>query len=158
MKKSIITVIAAVILAGTTLTATAQPRQGKDQQKPTPEQIADRQAANMANELMLSDKEAEAFIPVYKAYKMEIRSINQQYRPAKKSKEEMAQPLTDNEVKEQLEKNFEKSQKVLDARKAYYQKFLNVLSPKQIKKMYELEKQQGNKGPAKDMYGAGHRK
>lgn len=131
---------AAVLLAfGSLFVASAQ--NDKDQkQKPTPEQRAEFKAVKIANDLLLDDEVASKFVPVYKAYKLELNAVNDKYRHAKRSEEMKGKPLSDKEVDTFIRNGFAKSREILDIRCAYYEKFLKILTPKQIKKMYDMEK------------------
>lgn len=53
--------------------------------------------------------------------------------------------LTDTEVAEMLQKQFEQSRKVLDIREKYYKEFSKILTQKQILKIYQQEKRQPGK-------------
>lgn len=146
--KKIFTLATAVLFAAVSM-AFAQPRgyghNDGDGQRATPEERAERMARGMAEQLALSDDAAAKFIPVYKAFHMEQMAINKEYRPERKAEGES---YSDAEVDAMIRKDFEKSQKILDLRKAYYEKFLGVISPKQIRAMYQKEKEFG--------FGGGH--
>lgn len=121
--------------------------QQNEQQKVklTPEQRAQHSAEVMAGKLLLSDADAAKFIPVYKAYKMAMKEVNVKFRPAKRAEELKGTPLTDKEIDAMIRNNFAKSKAILDLRQEYYEKFLKVLSVKQVKKIYDVEKEQADK-------------
>lgn len=136
MKKILLT--AAMMLATCSLYfASAQ-----DAQKPerSPEQKAEFKARKIANTLLLSDDSTNKFVPIYKAYKLELNAINKKYRREKRSEDQKGTPLSDDEVDTIIRNGFAKSKEILDVRVTYYEKFLKVLTPKQIKKMYDDEK------------------
>lgn len=140
MKKILLS--AALLLAcGSLFVATAQNAQD---QKPTPEQRSEAKAYKIANELMLSDDSTQKFVPVYKAYKLELTAVNDKYRRSKRGEEAKGKPLTDKEVDVIIRNDFAKSKEILDIRTTYYEKFLKVLTPKQIKKIYDIEKMEGD--------------
>lgn len=129
---------ALVLLASSFIyAASAQESQKQDF---TPEQKAEFKAQRLANALLLNDEMTQKFVPVYKAYRLELNAANEKYRPAKRGEEMKGQPMTDKEVDAFIRNGFAKSRAILDIRVAYYDKFLKVLTPKQIKKMYEEEK------------------
>lgn len=136
MKKMILSAV--VLLASSFIYAVS----AQESQKPefTPEQKAEFKAQRLANSLLLSDETTQNFIPVYKAYKLELNAANEKYRPAKRGEEMKGKSMTDKEVDAFIRNGFAKSKAILDIRIAYYDKFLKVLTPKQIKKMYEEEK------------------
>lgn len=124
----------------------AQDKTDAPKAKLTPEEVAQRQAVRMAEKLMLSDAENEKFIPLYQAYKVDLNAINKKYR-VERAKVEPGQtpaPKSDKEVDQQIRAQFAKSQEILDQRVAYYEKFLKILTPKQIQQMYKAEKEQAN--------------
>lgn len=110
----------------------------------TPEQKAEFKAKKLANVLLLSDDSTQKFVPVYKAYRSELDAINEKYRLAKRGEELKGQTMSDSEVDAFIRNGFAKSKAILDIRIAYYDKFLKVLTPKQIKKMYEEERNAGD--------------
>lgn len=141
--KKIFTLATAVLFAAVSM-AFAQPRdyvKRGDAPKATPEERAEKMARTVAEQLALNDDTAAKFIPVYKAFHMEQMAINKAYRPERKAEGES---YSDAEVDAMLRKDFEKSQKLLDLRKAYYEKFLGVISPKQIRSLYQKEKEFGH--------------
>lgn len=145
MKKYIITTAVALLA---TAMLFAQPRGGADH-KPsmTPEQRFEFKANDMASKLFLSDEVASDFKPMYKAYCKELMEINARYRPAvKKGGEGDFQPRTDKEIDQAIRAGFDKSQDILDLRKAYYEKFSKILTARQISEMYKLEKSWGHMG------------
>lgn len=113
------------------------PGNNNQREKLTPEQKAEISARHMADELLLSDKDAADFIPVYAAYKMDVKAISAKYRIERKPSSEK----TDAEIDAEIRSNFQKSQEILNNRIAYYEKFTKILSPRQIREMYKVEKE-----------------
>ncbi|MDE6151407.1 MAG: hypothetical protein K2G12_05405, partial [Prevotella sp.] len=58
-----------------------------------------------------------------------------------KSRGKGSADMTDAEVEQALKGRFEHSQKILDIRQKYYKEYSKFLSQKQIKRVYEIEKQ-----------------
>ena len=48
---------------------------------------------------------------------------------------------TEDDIEAKIYADFEKSEKILSIRKAYYKKFRALLSPSQIQSMYDIEKE-----------------
>lgn len=139
--KRIILSLVAVLAACTMFTANAQnPQRPANGQKLTPEMRAERQAVVVADQLCLDDETAPKFIEVYKQYKLESMAIDKEFRTGHKHS-----GMTEAETDAQIRKGFEKSQKNLDLKIAYYDKFLKVINAKQIQKMYAIEKKVGSK-------------
>lgn len=143
MKKNIFAIVASAILAFG-MNAYAQPQQQKKEggdsfQRPTPEQMVEHQAARIATELALSDDASAKFIATYKAFKAEQTAINKQSYKKPKDHE-----MTDAEVEAKIKSDFEISHAILDLREKYYYEFRTFMNPKQIQKMYQLEKHNSN--------------
>lgn len=139
--KKILLSAAALLVCGSIFIATAQDAR---ENKPTPEQRAEFKANKIANELMLSDETTQKFVSVYKAYKLELNAVNDKYRRPKRTEEMKGKPLSDKEVDTFIRNGFAKSREILDVRSAYYEKFLKVLTPKQIMKIYDNEKREAD--------------
>ena len=52
---------------------------------------------------------------------------------------------TTDELRRHIQTRFAQSRKILDVREKYYNEFRKFLSPKQIQKMYNMEKHNGDK-------------
>lgn len=146
MKTKFIYVILAALLIGSQ-TISAQNKDNKtNKQRPTPEQMIQRQANQMVTTLMLDDATAAKFTPVYEKYLKDLsecRMMNRRERPRNNNAE--ATPatkpvLTDAEIEKQIKDQFAQSRKILDIREKYYNEFRKILSPKQIAKIYQTEK------------------
>ncbi len=136
------TFMAIAVLLSVSL-ANAQPQQDREQK--TPEERIEMQAARVASELMLGDSQAEKFIPIYKAYRLDQKAINEKYRMPRRAENLQGTPLSDSEVDAKIRNGFAKSQAILDSRIAYYEKFLKVISPKQIQRVYDMEKEHADR-------------
>lgn len=140
MKKNFLLSAALLLAAGAM--AFAQPQnQVAERQQLTPEQRAENKASIISNRLLLSDDTAAKFIPLYKEYALNIQAINKKYRPEKKK----AIEKTDSEIDADIRKGFKKSQEILDNRIAFYEKFIKVLTPRQVREMYKIEKEQAQR-------------
>ena len=87
----------------------------------------------------LDDAETAKFKPVYTKYMEEMRAVRDMNPRAPRS------TLTDAEVEQVIKARFAQSRKMLDIREKYYNEFRKFLSPKQIQKMYNMEKRIGDK-------------
>lgn len=146
MKTKFIYVILAALLIGSQ-TISAQNKDNKtNKQRPTPEQMIQRQANQMVTTLMLDDATAAKFTPVYEKYLKDLsecRMMNRRERPRNNNAE--ATPatkpvLTDAEIEKQIKDQFAQSRKILDIREKYYNEFRKILSPKQIAKSIRQKK------------------
>ena len=151
MKTKFIYLLMATLLMGSQ-TLSAQNKNNKDnKERPTPEQMVQRQANQMVKTLMLDDATAAKFTPVYENYLKELRDcrmMNRKGRTKDKSAEARQTPKpvpTDAEIEKQIKDQFAQSRKILDVREKYYNEFRKILSPKQIMKIYQTEKSNANK-------------
>ena len=120
MKKALILILSLSI----SLCASSQPSQKR--------KMIHMAAMRIAEQIEVPEPSLEAFVTLYQRYKGESLDIVR------------TKALSDDdpEISAELKilDDFEKSQKILLLRKAYYFKFRELLSPLQIQKMYDVEK------------------
>jgi hypothetical protein len=109
------------------------------------EKGADRKAQKIAfitERLALTPEESKVFWPVYEAKKeakkkmMKALKGDRKTNPRKKIEE-----MSDEEVKEMLENSLKIKQGSLDIDKEYNAKFLAILPPKKVAKLYHVERE-----------------
>jgi Spy/CpxP family protein refolding chaperone len=108
----------------------------------TDEQIVQKRTESMSRELMLDDETNAKFVPVYSQYLKDLMSCRPK-RPEmgkRDGQQPQAEQKTDAEIEKMIQDRFEQSQKILDIRKSYYSKFRKILTPKQILKIYDSER------------------
>lgn len=116
-----------------TCTASAQNRRGGE--RISREQLAEKQAKHIAEELALSSEVSEKFITTYLKCQQEVWALGpRQGRPGKGA---MSESQTDSVI----QTRFDHSQKLLNIRKKYYAEYSKFLTAKQIERVYELERQ-----------------
>ena len=120
-----------VIMAAFCGTAYAQK---SDKQRMSREQLAEVQARHIAQQLAFDDETTAKFVDTYSRCQKEI------WTHKKKKKGVRGAAKTDTETEEAIESRFERSQKLLDIRKKYYKEYSEFLTPKQIQRVYSLEK------------------
>ena len=139
-----------LLLSGTSLTLSAQ---NPKQQHPAKKNYRAMQCEQIVQTLMLDDATAAKFTPIYEQYMTEMRATRNHPSPKKQTKpttEEAAKPAvkkvpTDSEVEQSIKNQFAQSRKMLDVREKYYNEFRKILSPKQIQRIYQIEKHNVNK-------------
>lgn len=138
MKKFIVSLI---LFAGMMIGAQAQEQNDNrhGQRNFDPEKMAQMHAQRTAESLSLNEEESAAFIPMYIEYSKEFREVNQKYRLQRVDREK----FSDADADALIRNNFKKSRAILDLREAWYEKFLAVLSPMQLHKMFEQENNMG---------------
>lgn len=116
-----------------------QPNEGKKpgepRKRPNMEQLTKMQAARISQSLGLDDKTSQKFIEAFCNCRKEMAAT----RPARPSKKRTE--MTDAEVDKQIKANFQQGRKLLDIREKYYAAYSKFLTPKQIQRVYELERQ-----------------
>lgn len=109
--------------------------QDSEKKRPSREQLAELQARHIAGTLALDDATAKKFVDAYRDYQQEVWNSGASVR--KKANTAM----TDTEIEKNIKERFAHSRKLLDIREKYYDVYRGFLSPKQIQRVYELEKQ-----------------
>lgn len=146
MKKYLFLMMIAAIMIGSSSKAIAQNAPVKKQHI-TEEQIIEKRTNQMIQILMLDDATTAKFAPVYSQYlkeKMDCRKMALTER-SRINKEANMNMKTDADVDAMIQNQFAQSHKMLDIREKYYAKFHKILSPKQILKIYQTEKQDQKK-------------
>lgn len=86
------------------------------------------------DDLDIPDDKEEAFKNLYSEYQNSQRQIKEKFFVDKN-----LENLSDEEAAKRLSQSFEVGQQLLDNRKAYAEKFLKILSPKQVLKLFQTE-------------------
>lgn len=137
--KSLVIATTFAVFGFTSLSAQEMPQQ-KDRPRLTPEQLAEHKANEIASQLAFDDATASKFVATYTDYQKEVEAIRQS----------APQPLkadslrSDEETEQSIKAGFENQQKMLDLRKEYYEKYRKFLSPKQIERVYSLDREERN--------------
>lgn len=108
--------------------------QKSERQRMNREQLAMTQARFIADEMAMDDTTAKQFIETFCQFQKDIWALGG--RPKKRD----ISNLSDKEAEQAMNERFAHSQKILDLRKKYYLEYSKFLTPKQIEKVYELEK------------------
>lgn len=134
---------AALMVAGVGA-ATAQ---NNPKQRLSREEQADKQAHRIADALALDDATAKRFVETYAECRKEMRAL----APDRGKEQRREADMTDEAVGERLKAGFKRQQQLLDLRQKYYQEYSKFLTQKQIKRVYELERQKKGRpaGPHK---------
>ena len=122
----------------------------QERKRPDREKIQAMQCNQVVKALLLDDATAAKFTPVYMQYLKELSEsrisnsrklkAKETATPEKVQKTEPKSIPTDAEVEKAIKDRFAQSRKILDIREKYYNEFRKILSPKQIMKIYQLEK------------------
>lgn len=109
--------------------------QDSEKKRPSREQLAELQARHIAGSLALDDATAKKFVDAYRDYQQEVWNSGSSMRKKEN------QSLTDAEIEKNIKERFARSRKLIDIREKYYGVYRDFLSPKQIQRVYELERQ-----------------
>lgn len=102
--------------------------------------------------LKLTKEQEEKFVPVYKKYSEEMRAAvglpaKPEGRPGKKAKKDngkIGQPdfeyRTTEEVAAMIKERIQRQQKAQNVRLAYVDEFARILNPKQLNRLFDVEK------------------
>ena len=129
--KCIIKLLLLVVLSMTFL-GTVSAQTGK--QRLTREELAEVQAKYIAEEMAMDDATSQRFIGTFCQFQREIWALGP--RPKQPHSQ-----MTDEETEQLLKDRFAHSQKILDLRQKYYDIYSEFLTQKQIRRVYELERQ-----------------
>lgn len=136
MKRIIRMLFLAVVMAALCGTANAQK---SEKQRMSREQLAEAQARHIARQLAFDDKTTAKFVDTYTRCQKEIWTL------APRNKDRRGTAKTDAETEKAMKERFERSQKLLDIREKYYEEYGKFLTPKQIQRVYAIEKNMMNR-------------
>ncbi|MDD6210864.1 MAG: hypothetical protein PUB21_09700 [Bacteroidales bacterium] len=127
--------------------------QNQKMQKPqlTPEQRIEKRVEVMQRKLMLDDKTAAKFAPLYKEYLEAMKNC----MPDPKEKKRPENALTDAQIDKQITDRFAAHRKMLDTQEKYYQQFKKILTMRQVETLFNTP---CHSGMNKDRMKSGHRK
>lgn len=170
MRSKFIYVFLTALLMGSQVTLSAQNKENKERkQRPTGEQMIQRQTDQMVKALMLDDATVTKFTPVYQQYLKELRecrTVGHHPRTKKDTtpgaeanatKDAPKPVMTDAEIAKLLKDQFAQSRKMLDVREKYYNELSKILSQKQIMKIYQIEKSYADKFKKEFDHRKGHK-
>ena len=136
MKRIIRMLFLAVVMAALCGTANAQK---SEKRRMSREQLAEAQARHIARQLAFDDKTTAKFVDTYTRCQKEIWTL------APRNKDRRGTAKTDAETEKAMKERFERSQKLLDIREKYYEEYGKFLTPKQIQRVYAIEKNMMNR-------------
>ncbi len=127
----ILTITLAVATCNLTLNAQ------NNKQRISREELAKTQARHIATELAFDEATTLKFTETYCNYQKEIWNLGPRIRKNDGAKQAYS---AEQESEEEIKAKFEQSQKILDIRQRYYNEYSKFLTQKQIKRVYEIEK------------------
>lgn len=145
MKKMVLAILA--IATAVQVTSAAQPKNEKhgkrEKQRTEAVERKHDHKDGFKKALGLTDEQAEAFAPLYGEYRQALRGDKPQQKPERINPAE----VTDEQTLAFLNGWLDKEIQVATVRKAYVEKFLTVLTPKQVANLYKMESSFGPNDP-----------
>jgi len=130
-----------IVVAMMVTSGVATSAQQNNRQRLSREQLAEKQAQRIAEEVAMDDATAKRFIETYCRCQKEIWAAP---KPSKRN-DKGAGVKTDEQTEKEIKARFERSQKILDIRQKYYAEYSKFLTQKQIQSVYDAEKRMMNK-------------
>ena len=138
MKRIIRIIALAMFMVCMSMGANAQNKQKKDGSRMSVEQLTELRAKRIAQALALDDATAQKFTTTFCACQKELYAAN---KAMKENKGKKRSEMTDAEIETIQKDRFKQSRKLLDLREKYYGEYRKFLSARQVRRVYELEKQ-----------------
>lgn len=130
------------IVALMMMTTLAVNAQNKGDKRISREKLAEVQAQNIARQLAFDDKTTARFIETYCKCQREVwEKVPRMKHGSNGQGSQMSEADSEAAIKQRMER----SQKLLDIRKKYYEEYSKFLTQSQIQRVYEIEKQMMNK-------------
>lgn len=118
------------------------------------EDMMEKRAETLANELGLKDDAKTAFKTQYAAYQQELFNARMAGIDLEKVQKEDSENLSDDEIKARIQQQFDREAQqivnaynVLNVEKKYYEEFSKTLTPSQLLKIFVPEKSESNRRP-----------
>lgn len=105
-----------------------------DKPKPSREELASKRATGIANRLALDEQTTARFVATFMDYQKEVCALGPKVR-----NKEMAGE-SDPEVEQAIKQRFERDMKITKIREKYYGYYRQFLTPKQIQRVYAMER------------------
>ena len=104
-------------------------------QRMSREELADKQARYIAQELAFDEATTQQFVETFCAYQQEMWALGPKHKD---------EPTTDEEAEQAIKERFERSQQILNLRQKYYAEYSKFLTPIQIQQVYKMERRVGD--------------
>lgn len=127
-----------ILLAFVSLTASADCQQPR--QKPDFKSIVEKRFCVIVHELELDEAKAAKLKPLYMEYCRQMGDLFKP-QPNKKPRDQR----TDAEIEQDIKADFDRAKKMINLRETYYTKIRKLLTPKQIEKIYSIERDEQRK-------------
>ncbi|WP_210465286.1 hypothetical protein [Rufibacter roseolus] len=126
------------LFTGTVNLAQGQNKETPEERKARIEKIETAKIAFITDKINLSGDQAQRFWPVYQEHDRKRNELRQKSRPYK---EQNLNALTDEQIQAGLEARLNIRQRELDLEKEYMDKYLRIISPRQLALFYRAERE-----------------
>ncbi len=113
--------------------------QAQQRERPDYNKILEKRCEYIAHELNLDENKEKCFKPIYMEY---CRKIGELFKPDPNRVRKPKDQRTDAEVEQEIKADFARAKKIVEIRECYYAKFRKILCPKQIERIYEIERKE----------------
>lgn len=103
--------------------------------------ILEKRCEYIAHDLNLDESKEKAFRPIYMEY---CKKMAELFKPDP-SKRKPKDQKTEAEVEQDIKANFARAKRIIEIKECYYTKLRKILTPKQIVRVYEIERQEQQK-------------
>ncbi len=123
----------------------------QDGNRPNMEEMAQKQAEKLAEDLKLEDSNKTQFLADYQAMQKEVMALRQQPDAKEQAgdqsskKDKKRKELTDEEAQAQLEQMIDQQKKQLDIVSTYYDKMKSYLTGNQLMRVFQRQLQGGGR-------------
>jgi len=141
MRKLRSLMVVCLMMMATAAMAMAQQEPGEGQpkrnnkQRPNMEQLVKMQAQRIAQTLAFDDKTSQKFVDTFCKCRKEMAATRGGHHHKKNSE------MTDAEADKVIKADFQQGRKLLEIREKYYKAYSKFLTPKQILRVYDIERQ-----------------
>lgn len=135
-----LTTLFALAIVGSSMSVSARDKKDNDKQDDRRAEMQKKMATRTAEEMKLDEATTAWFVPLYVEYQDTLQSVKRGERPEpKKDKaDKKAEPkeMTDAEAEALIEKSFVQAEKEVALKRAYYAKFKEKLTAKQLVRIF----------------------
>lgn len=96
-------------------------------------------AAYITQRLNLTVEKSQSFWPIYNEFEDKMFALKKQRFGAGKPKHPNIEDLSDNEIQELINNRFKHEEEVVELKREYHEKYLKVLSIREVAMLYEAE-------------------
>jgi Spy/CpxP family protein refolding chaperone len=107
---------------------------------PQRQRIDAQKVAFFTDQLQLTTDEAQKFWPVYNQYNSEKNDLNQDFMKGNQKFRNNADAMSDKDASDLADGYIRHAQKLVDLQKEYHLKLKDVLPPKKLLKLYNVER------------------